>query len=83
MLKCIYCFILFEVIVEVLEFYVCFIIVNVCIIKNRIGFMGYIYGFIDFDFYVEVFCVVKILQNFDLLFSIDGKMVVVNLVIGK
>nr|BAE37785.1 unnamed protein product [Mus musculus] len=72
-----------EVIVEVLEPYVHLTTANVRIIKNRTGPMGHTYGFIDLDSHAEALRVVKILQNLDPPFSIDGKMVAVNLATGK
>ncbi|KAB0402455.1 hypothetical protein E2I00_006478, partial [Balaenoptera physalus] len=72
-----------EVIVEVLEPYVRLTTANVRIIKNRTGPMGHTYGFIDLDSHAEALRVVKILQNLDPPFSIDGKMVAVNLATGK
>uniref|UniRef100_A0A2K6SN67 RRM domain-containing protein n=1 Tax=Saimiri boliviensis boliviensis TaxID=39432 RepID=A0A2K6SN67_SAIBB len=72
-----------EVIVEVLEPYVRLTTANVRIIKNRTGPMGHTYGFIDLDSHAEALRVVKILQNLDPSFSIDGKMVAVNLATGK
>ncbi|KAL1787495.1 RNA-binding protein 6 isoform X1 [Sigmodon hispidus] len=72
-----------EVIVEVLEPYVHLTTANVRIIKNRTGPMGLTYGFIDLDSHAEALRVVKILQNLDPPFSIDGKMVAVNLATGK
>ncbi|XP_074054088.1 RNA-binding protein 6 isoform X1 [Macrotis lagotis] len=72
-----------EVIVEVLEPYVRLSTSNVRIIKNRTGPMGHTYGFIDLDSHSEAVRVVKILQNLDPPFSIDGKMVAVNLATGK
>ncbi|XP_038627547.1 RNA-binding protein 6 isoform X2 [Tachyglossus aculeatus] len=72
-----------EVIVEVLEPYVRLSTANVRIIKNRTGPMGHTYGFIDLDSHSEALRVVKILQNLDPPFSIDGKLVAVNLATGK
>ncbi|XP_036189415.1 RNA-binding protein 6 isoform X4 [Myotis myotis] len=72
-----------EVIVEVLEPYVHLTTANVRIIKNRTGPMGHTYGFIDLDSHAEALRVVRILQNLDPPFSIDGKMVAVNLATGK
>ncbi|XP_008569761.1 PREDICTED: RNA-binding protein 6, partial [Galeopterus variegatus] len=72
-----------EVIVEVLEPYVHLTTANVRIIKNRTGPMGHTYGFIDLDSHAEALRVVKILQNLDPPFSIEGKMVAVNLATGK
>ncbi|XP_036850124.1 RNA-binding protein 6 isoform X1 [Manis javanica] len=72
-----------EAIVEVLEPYVHLTTANVRIIKNRTGPMGHTYGFIDLDSHAEALRVVKILQNLDPPFSIDGKMVAVNLATGK
>ncbi|KAM8758125.1 RNA-binding protein 6 [Rhynchonycteris naso] len=72
-----------EVIVEVLEPYVHLTTANVRIIKSRTGPMGHTYCFIDLDSHAEALRVVKTLQSLDPPFSIDGKMVAVNLATGK